>query len=35
MTTRQDLLKKWQPILEAAGAPEIKENHAGNLHDGS
>jgi hypothetical protein len=27
MTTRQDLLKKWQPILEAAGAPEIKDNY--------
>jgi hypothetical protein len=25
MTTRQDLLKKWSPILEAAGAPEIKD----------
>ena len=27
MTTRQDLLKKWQPILEATGAPEIKDNY--------
>ena len=25
MTTRQELLKKWTPILEAAGAPEIKD----------
>ena len=25
MATRQDLLKKWSPILEAAGAPEIKD----------
>jgi hypothetical protein len=25
MTTRQDLLKKWLPILEAEGAPQIKD----------
>jgi hypothetical protein len=25
MTTRQDLLKKWSPILEAEGAPQIKD----------
>ena len=25
MTTRQELLKKWAPILEANGAPEIKD----------
>ena len=27
MTTRQELLQKWQPILEAAGAPEIKDQY--------
>lgn len=27
MATRQDLLKKWSPILEAAGAPEIKDQY--------
>lgn len=27
MATRQDLVKKWSPILEAAGAPEIKDQY--------
>jgi hypothetical protein len=27
MTTRQDLLKKWAPILESNNAPEIKDNY--------
>ena len=27
MTTRPELLKKWQPILESAAAPEIKDNY--------
>ena len=27
MTTRQDLLKKWQPILEAEGAAPIKDQY--------
>ena len=27
MATRQDLLKKWQPILEAEGAPVIKDQY--------
>lgn len=27
MTTRQDLVKKWEPILEHKSAPEIKDNY--------
>lgn len=27
MTTRQELVKKWMPILEAQGAPEIKDTY--------
>ena len=27
MATRQDLMKKWQPILEAEGLDPIKDNH--------
>ena len=27
MTTRQDLLKKWEPILEHKSLPEIKDNY--------
>ena len=27
MATRQDLMKKWAPILEAEGAPQIKDNY--------
>jgi len=27
MATRQDLLKKWQPILEAEGVTPIKDNY--------
>ena len=27
MATRQDLLKKWQPILEAEGVSPIKDNY--------
>lgn len=27
MTTRQELLKKWAPILEAEGAPQIKDQY--------
>ena len=27
MTTRQDLLKKWAPILESTDAPSIKDQY--------
>ena len=27
MTTRQDLVKKWAPILEHEGAAPIKDNY--------